>query len=148
MNDRRPTLSLDDASVNFLWTGDRFAHEVRLGDRVVARSIEGDGDQDFPPSPPIQDLSIETLDMGKAALGVGGAGRGHWSISVLIRDGGFDFDIACRHPDAIDHLGSRYEIIDSRGWSAGSQTERDDAGFKPTQIILPMTRWSYRWEPY
>ena len=51
--------------------------------RPLLESIEGTATDDWPPSPPLQSLSIETLPDGRrVALLVGMAGRSHWSASI------------------------------------------------------------------
>lgn len=86
-----------------LKTGDRFAHEVLVlvggqSQRLLS-SVEGDDQTDAPPSPPIQDLSVERRPEGDVALGVGMAGPSLWSFSVQAfpRQGRIRFDIACNH---------------------------------------------------
>lgn len=56
---------------------------------VVMSSIEGTAADEFPPSPPMQDIHDHELPLsdgstGNAVLGVGMAGRGHWSGSHSI----------------------------------------------------------------
>lgn len=103
--------------VRFRWSGDRFKHVIDAGGRVVAESVEGDSDSLWPPSPPIQQLSLETLDGRPTLLGVGAAGRSHWSVSVQAvphdRAAVFEFDWACRFKSDPGVLGSEYRLHDS-----------------------------------
>ena len=56
-------LSLPDQSlhVEFLWQDDRFWHQFVLADGLRIPSIEGDASQDWPPSPPMQQISREEI---------------------------------------------------------------------------------------
>ncbi|MCG8649882.1 MAG: hypothetical protein MI861_08615, partial [Pirellulales bacterium] len=101
--------------VEFRWCGDRFAQHLRLGpDQPLGHSVEGTSDQSWPASPPIQQLSLETLSADKVLLGVGAAGVGHWSISVesTCVDGvtGLKYDLACRSQTLPTWLGSTYQL--------------------------------------
>lgn len=107
-------LSLPDQSlqVEFTWRGDRFAHEIILPAGTPVASIEGDTDDSWPPSPPVQQLSKERIGDADALLGVGAAGRSHWSLSVEIvgdlNHQAFKFDLACRAKGEAEFLGSTY----------------------------------------
>ncbi len=97
--------------VEFSWQSDRFVHRIWLDDNEVGHSMDGDGDSDWPASPPIQQLSLEAIGPGKVVLGVGGAGQGHWSISVeAYGEDGLKFDLACRCRGTAESLGSEYEL--------------------------------------
>ncbi len=48
-------------------------------------SLEGDSQQIWPPSPPLQDLDRHELPDGAAVLAVGMAGTSHWSASFSIQ---------------------------------------------------------------
>jgi hypothetical protein len=86
----------------FLWQKDRFAHQVVLvspeAEHVCLQSLEGDDQQEFPPSPPLQDMSVEQRVGSQVALGVGMAGSAMWSLSVSAddSDGSLLFDWACQ----------------------------------------------------
>jgi hypothetical protein len=108
--------------VEFFKSGDRYAHRLSAvvaddGGREtvvpLAESVEGDNDDPWPPSPPLQSLSIEELADGRtAALLVGMAGRSHWSASVEVAPGlgSPKFQLACRFTTVPDRLGSTYRI--------------------------------------
>lgn len=49
----------------------------------IMTSVEGTPEQDWPSSPPLQDISAHELPTGNAILGVGMAGKSHWSASVV-----------------------------------------------------------------
>src|ERR1051326_2095918 len=74
--------------IEFIWRDDRYRHTVSLIDRDRAsipllESIEGNSEDDWPSSPPLQTLSVERLSDGRSvALLVGMAGGSHWSASV------------------------------------------------------------------
>lgn len=70
----------------------------------------GSGDDAWPPSPPIQQVSIETIEGCNVALGVGCAGTSHWSLSVEPTADGFRFDWACRTKETPARLGTTYLI--------------------------------------
>ncbi|TWU58470.1 hypothetical protein Poly51_12480 [Rubripirellula tenax] len=101
-------------SVEFRWIRDRFVHRVFVDEIEVGHSTDGDGEMDWPPSPPIQQLSLENIGGKPAILGVGAAGRGHWSISVEALDSlenpGLKFDLACRCPGEAGLLASTYRL--------------------------------------
>ncbi len=48
-------------------------------------SLEGDSQQVWPPSPPLQDLDRHEFPDGAAVLAVGMAGTSHWSASFSIQ---------------------------------------------------------------
>ena len=101
--------------VRFAWREDRHAHTISLvvDDRPIAvlESVEGSSVEDWPPSPPLQQLSVEQLrPETQVGLLVGMAGKSHWSMSVepagdLVA---FIFDVACRSRGDVEQIGSRY----------------------------------------
>jgi hypothetical protein len=91
--------------LEFQWQSDRFTHRVLLDHRVVAQSVEGNSQSPWPASPPIQQLSLESIDGKPTALGVGAAGRSYWSFSAQftsMSEGtpAIRFDVAARLPRA------------------------------------------------
>ena len=141
--------------VEFFWAADRFAHRVLLqsGDasRAWLASQEGDAKSDWPASPPLQQLSIETQATGDVALLLGMAGRSHWSLSVESLAGELRFDAACRVKDKPQALGSRYQILDADVPAmvlaeGDSGCEQPAAGLHilPSQVAGDVVRWSYR----
>jgi len=148
MSDRNLVVSSDGRLVaEFVWNDDRFSHELSVDGKVVAHSVEGDAESDWPPSPPIQQLSMETIKGLEMALGLGAAGRSHWSISAgpcQENPSAIRFDLACRSKEKPEFLGSGYEfksplemqVIDGRS----------DGPVRITAIPSdgPTTQWSYR----
>lgn len=133
-------------AVEFVERGDRVGHVVlsidAAGKRLVlAESSEGAADDDWPASPPLQNLSIETLTDGRqAAFLVGMAGGSHWSASVEAIGETIVFDIACRHGDSPGPLGSRYRLLETSALqfvAAGDATIEIKAD---SVVILPCTR--------
>ena len=98
--DGNPGTLFSPMLLTFRWLGDRYGHVLEIDERSVAESIDGDSQDSWPPSAPVQQLTLETLHGKPVLLGVGAAGRSHWSVSVeaIERDGvpGFSFDWACR----------------------------------------------------
>jgi hypothetical protein len=105
--------------VRFVRAGDRYGHVVETSDgdvlQPVLQSLEGKSDEAWPPSPPLQDLHVESRAGGEqVALLVGGAGRSHWSLSVTLDPtaGAVLFDAACRTSEAPRWLGSSYRLLE------------------------------------
>lgn len=135
------TLAARTTLVRFIRSGDRWEHEVRLADGRVWRSVEGPGaeagDPRWPASPPIVELSAVQTFAEPVLLGVGTAGRSHFSLSVSVCRAESDtllFDLACRAQEPAIWLGSTY--------AAGSgETCRLEAELGAT---APATiRWAY-----
>lgn len=124
-------------------------------------------DDDWPASPPIQQLSLEMIHGAAVLLGVGQAGKSHWSVSVETIQGSsrpaLQFDLACRCRVRPPWLGSSYaRQRDAAGLTEGltlipgeatSQFDDDAAAVARCQIDpsgsrkYPSTfRWSYRIE--
>src|ERR1044072_2775417 len=69
----------DFLSIEFLWLSDRFQQVISIvaadGQRQqLLESIEGSSDDAWPPSPPLQSLTIEDRPASRVALLVGMAG--------------------------------------------------------------------------
>jgi hypothetical protein len=113
------TLTVAETTVRFAWHVDRWTHEVLSGDGTWWRSIEdGDGADDprWPASPVLVELSALDTPAGRVILGVGLAGRSHFSASVGPDPAAPDrlrFDLACRVNEPPLWLGSTYR--DSKG---------------------------------
>jgi hypothetical protein len=102
-------------TAEFLWKNDRYVHRITDHAGGELTSVEGTPEQAWPASPPIQQLSLESINGEPVLLGVGAAGTGHWSISVTsVRDGDNDalkFELACRSREVPDQLASTYERV-------------------------------------
>lgn len=103
--------------VTFRWHADRYAHRITLhaSEQVIhlLSSREGDAHKDWPPSPPLQQISQAQLPDGRRALLlVGMAGKNHWSLSVATDPDQQElvFDVACRANVSPDQLGSSYQL--------------------------------------
>jgi hypothetical protein len=104
--------------VTFDWQSDRLAHSISVSDgdrfQAIVSSVEGDGHEAWPPSPPIQQLDREP-GQGESSvlLGLGMAGHSHWAISVEARRAPLSllFDVACRTRGSVGRLGSSYAPI-------------------------------------
>lgn len=99
--------------IDFQWHLDRFIQRIYLDDIEVGGSIEGGQQEPWPASPPIQQLLTQEIDGSTAILGVGAAGRSHWSISAELQEGAIEFDVACRCKGDARFLGSSYELVDA-----------------------------------
>jgi len=103
--------------VTFEWQQDRFRHTISLvsldaRSLPLFESIEGAASEDWPPSPPLQSLTIEDRSTGPVALLVGMAGGSHWSASIeATSEGELRFDFACRHAQAPRWLGNSYRRL-------------------------------------
>ncbi len=107
--------------VEFAWRQDRHVHTISLmvddNSIPVFESVEGSNVDAWPPSPPLQQLSVEELRPSiQVALLVGMAGKSHWSMSVepVADRAAFVFDVACRSRDAAVQLGSGYLLMADR----------------------------------
>lgn len=96
--------------------GHRWFLESGATTTELMRSLEGTPDQDWPSSPPLQEVSRHSLDRGDALLCVGMAGKSHWSASFSVEPGsGADAvksDLAClqKQLDQNAQLGSTYVL--------------------------------------
>ena len=105
--------------VEFVWRGDRFGQLISVVEasgqiHSMLESVEGTPTDDWPPSPPLQGVVVETRPDGRrVALLVGMAGGSHWSASVEAPSGVAEliFDLACRHAKSPVWLGSRYRRL-------------------------------------
>ena len=152
--------------VKFSWREDRFAHRILLDGHEVARSVEGDASQPWPPSPPLQQLSREQIQGVATILAVGAAGQTHFSLSASIdvREGetaSVRFDWAARCKTGAALIQSIYQITDSivvdvdQGeiqFSTSKENSWRQVTIRPKStdpqapgIATPATwRWSYR----
>jgi hypothetical protein len=148
--------------LNFRWLGDRYGQLISLitsggVTHALLESMEGSDNDDWPFSPPLQSLSIQT-PAGKctAALLVGAAGKSYWSASIEAADNGpaLVFDIACRHGERPGWLGSRYRRLTDVAKLTVVSTDEivEDGDTLTIQPATPLdsagtTRWRFRLEP-
>ncbi len=85
-------------------------HEVR---RILS-SQEGNGQQPWPPSPPLQECLVHELNERNVILATGMAGKTHWSVSVEAGDNPtkLTWDVACRTGSSDFDLMSSYSLHD------------------------------------
>ncbi len=106
-------LTAGSTVVEFNWDRDRWRHEV-LSAAGRWTSLEGAGergDDRWPASPVLVEVSLVELADGPAILGVGLAGRSHFSLSVAACPAHGDtllFEAACRIQEPAAWLGSSY----------------------------------------
>lgn len=139
-----PPIRSGPVVVTFHWTGDRWTHRIEIENRGRWQSVEGpraDGDDRWPASPVLVELSPLDTPHGLAVLGVGLAGRSHFSASIGPapgEDGRVRFEIACRVVEPPIWLGSTYAKAAKTG---------DAVTVRPTAIPppkLPATvQWAY-----
>jgi hypothetical protein len=106
--------------VEFVWQVDRYRHiisavEPRGRSIPLLESVEGALSDEWPPSPPLQSLHVETQQGGRrVALLVGMAGKSHWSASIgpLSNGTGLVFDLACRAGGSPRQIGTSYRFAD------------------------------------
>lgn len=147
-------LAFGGAEVRFDWQGDRWAHVVRF-DGGLGRwtegwhSVEGPypgGDDRWPASPVFAELHTHPIAGGIAVMGLGLAGRSHFSVSVAAdpaAPGAIRFDIAARIQEPSDRLGSTYRF---------DGPTATILRVEPLSLVaspLPRTvEWSYRIGPH
>jgi len=104
--------------IEFVRLDDRYGHVISVVEpdgqvHTILESVEGTAADDWPASPPLQNLSIEELTPGRrVALLVGMAGRNHWSASIepVRGQAAIVCDIACRAATSVGPLGSTYML--------------------------------------
>lgn len=110
----------DDGSaleLDFRKQGDRYVQSIRRVtsdgtwlDRWIA--VQEDEPVPWPASPPVQELHLQTIEGQDVLLGVGRAGKCHWSLSIETAEidsvAALRFDFACRCPEPPGWLGSSY----------------------------------------
>jgi len=115
--------------------GDRWSHRWQLVDADglvvdVLTSVEGGAEDIFPASSAMQEINLHELPTGPAVLGVGMAGKGHWSASYSVETQqdrpAIKCDLACLLKQLQTDgqwLGSTYLISDGvRVETEGQQT--------------------------
>lgn len=109
------SLTLGRTALRFSWQDDRWVHEILLPDGTRWHSVEGasaaGGDPRWPASPVLVELSRLEGPHGPALVGVGLAGRSHFSASVgpdPLHADRIRFECACRVAEPPEWLGSTY----------------------------------------
>lgn len=107
---------------------DRVGHVVSLveGDHCTPlfASLEGDDQEDWPTSPPLQEVHIENRGGSLVAMLVGMAGDSHWSVAMdpLAGEVGIMVAVACRIKQHPVRICSRYGSI----WeTTGPEVDRE-----------------------
>jgi hypothetical protein len=114
-----PTITVGDTTITFDWRGDRWGHRATVGGSLVAESVEGPdgeaGDPRWPASPVLTEVTPTTATGRPAIVGVGLAGRSHFSASFTAHPTLADavlVEIACRIQEPPGRLGSSYRAAD------------------------------------
>ena len=110
---------------------DRFAHRVEslIGSSdwvTVLQSVENQGEDHWPSSPPLQEVHRERRGAGsEVALCIGMAGTSHWSLSALadVESDCLRFEVATRVKTAPKRLSSTYDKLTSADEEATWQLE-------------------------
>lgn len=125
--------------VEFFRHSDRVAHRILCRGVVIAESVEGTPEEDWPPSPPFQDVHLECgktkamHEPGKIGFLVGMAGRSHWSATVEPSiDRSIAWEIACRLHGSPQWLGVRYRL------TVPVAVEKEDTIFRSESIPVPV----------
>ena len=100
---------------------DRFVSTIQLVRDQCAllqlTSAEGDATDDWPPSPPVQQLHQQPGPCGEFVAGIGMSGSSHWSVSVTASNAQaqLEFDVACRAKADVGSAASTYRLTSSEG---------------------------------
>lgn len=126
-------LQVGGLKIEFVKVGDRFSHKLSVEHdgqwSSILESIEGTDEENWPASPPLQQMVAEPIgkDGRLVLLGVGLSGTGHWSISVDENEsGGLLLDVACRVSGEHGFLGSTWRL--SRDWYVSHREKPNDEG--------------------
>jgi len=152
------TLRAGRMAVIFERRGDRIAHRVVYSadgdnEQLLLESIEGQPDESWPASPPLQEGRIESTGGRDVAMLIGMAGKSHWSVSIEAdaEHESLTFDVACRVKEPGGRLASSYRIGDTQNVRLAS-VENCRKVEQPNQLVLeselhadvPATvRWKY-----
>lgn len=121
-----PRLVAGRIELSFRWSGDRWSHSFAVrgvGQEAVGaswHSVEGPAggleDPAWPASPAITELSV--VEAAGAVVGVGRAGRSHFSVSFTADRTTPDsllVECACRVDGPVGWVGSRYQAGEEAG---------------------------------
>jgi hypothetical protein len=105
--------------VEFTWSGDRWRHTIGSPAGPAWTSVEGPAaagdDPRWPASPVLVEVSLVEAAGRPAVVGVGLAGRSHFSLCVTPHPAGGErllFEAACRIHESAGWLGSTYREPD------------------------------------
>ena len=141
-----PRLQAGRTELVFDWRDDRWGHRVSVGGRPLADSVEGVAapaeDPRWPASPVLVEVSTVTIGGHPALVGVGLAGRSHFSASIAPHPELPDtllFEIACRIQEPPGWLGSTYRVdAEPAAVTAASPRPAPAGGELPRTV-----QWSY-----
>ena len=115
--------------IDFIRKTDRYQQLLWLiageSEVCVLATVEGTGQQEWPPSPPLQHLHQHETPAGDLALlGVGMAGTSHWSLAVeaSMDQPTFCCDVACRVRERPGNLAVTWVL--GENVAVNSNTER------------------------
>ena len=137
-------LTAGSLTITFDWQHDRWAHRVTLDGRAVAESVEdsddGSSDPRWPASPVLTEVMSTEAAGRPAIVGVGLAGRSHFSASFTPHPTLADsvlVEIACRVQEQPGRLGSTYRT------AAGRLVRAVPCGEADTDSLPRTIQWSY-----
>jgi hypothetical protein len=132
----------------FRWQEDRWHHaisEIMAGgdEQLLIQSHEGTSSSIWPPSPALQDLSIEHRGDASVALAVGMSGKSNFSSAITsFRDAvgvGWEFDLACRAKELPDWIGSHYQAFAPIKLHLPAVHHHDQPATDPGLYLTPIT---------
>jgi len=101
--------------VEFYRFGKQFGHRIGFhgfnGQPIFANTVETFSDPVWPDAPPVQDVHFEERGSSQVLLGLGMAGKSHYSVSICsnTRDE-LKFEFACHLKENPGFLGSVYSF--------------------------------------
>lgn len=154
---QRPPLRLSAGrmKVEFSWHHDRWAHRIHIDNQPTWESLEGSPatlvpeiSDHWPASPVFTEIMLTETTRGPALLGVGLAGRSHFSASLTAASETPDtilVEVACRLHEPPGWLGSVYRRLVS-GMAGHMETSSVCISPAPVEAKrIPMTTcWNYR----
>ncbi len=130
--------------LQFAQAEDRWHHRfvVIVNDEATEfmSSVEGNSEEDWPASPPIQEASLHELPDGNAVLCVGMAGKSHWSAAYSIENADVGeylrADLAClqNEPSATAKLSSQFAV--NPDWSFNVNSNRVELVWNSLRILI------------
>ncbi len=139
------SLSAGTLTVRYTKWQDRLCHTIGIVYEDVfvpfLESVEGNADEPWPTSPPMQQMVEESFSpsANPVLLGVGLSGNGHWSTAIETQLAhGLKFDIACKNSKGATRFGSEYRVLAKaeRGIEGGAiSLQRDTTAGKATVEI-------------